>query len=466
MNAVYSLYKINHWWQAGDVEPFYLHKRIRSEFSDIVKDLENNKIEEIVGPVCTGKTTLLYQTVDYLLKLNVPQKRIVMFGGDDAFIFGEYRSIGSILEAYTTQVLHEDIYALKSPVYVLIDDIEFIEDWQIYLVNYLAKAARLKFIIVQTMSSGRLDELLPANLREKITVMPLSQQQFSEFYSAYKETDFDVIKYKSMMPKFSVFENTDEYCDILSQSTFALNSLKPTKAQIIDEYLRFGGFPAYFESSGSEHWPSALRYIIDRGLYCDVVLSQSIKSPQKLKKLLYFIAAYGGHEQAYGTLGRALYVDTATIISYVSGLCAGGYTAVAENYSQNAAEGGHVIRKNKRIYVLDLGIRNFLLRAGELTHEYEKLVINSCFLSAYTFAAQNGGSVFFWKDGRRDVDIVLEIGGELTACSVQYEKQLSDHKLKALKAFMKAEHVQNSIVVTKDVLKHEDGICYIPFWLI
>ncbi len=135
MNPVYSLQNINTWWKTGEVDPYFLHKRIRSEFTEILKSLGSNRITNLVGPSNVGKTSLLYQIVNQLIHSQVPPERIILFGGDEMTLFGEHRSIGSVMEIFATDLLHENLFSLRAPVYVLIDDIHLIDDWQIYLLN-------------------------------------------------------------------------------------------------------------------------------------------------------------------------------------------------------------------------------------------------------------------------------------------------------------------------------------------
>lgn len=465
MNPVYSLQNINTWWKTGEVDPIYLHKRIRSEFTEILKSLGSNHITNVVGPCGVGKTALLYQTVNQLIRSQIPPQRVILFGGDEMTLFGEHRSIGSIMEIFATDLLHENLFALTAPVYVLIDDIQLIDDWQIYLLNYTHKASNIKFIIAQTIS-GLSSRELPADSDIKVNVMPLTQPQFAEFYGAYKTTDVDLIRFKSLLPGISIFREPKEYIEALMANVYPLSEFKPYKTKIMNEYLLCGGYPDYFSAGSFAQWQASLLEVIDRTLYRDIATAYNIKSPQKLKKLLYFIATYGGREQSFGGIGRALYVDTSTIIGYISFLNDGGFAGVAENFSPNSAQDGHVIRKNKRFYIFDTGIGNTLLRNTDVTAYYGLYVTQSCRYMANEYAKTVGGEIFFWKDGSREIDIVLSVENTLLPISVNYQLEYSDRCVKSLKVFKRMYGAKNALIITKDVLKIEDGIFFIPYWMI
>jgi predicted AAA+ superfamily ATPase len=465
MNPVYSLQNINTWWKTGEVDPVYLHKRIRSEFTEILKSLGSNRITNIIGPCGVGKTALLYQTVNQLIRSQVPPQRIIFFGGDEMTLFGEHRSIGSMMEIFATDLLHENLFALKAPVYVLIDDIQLIDDWQIYLLNYMQKTTNIKFIIAQTLS-GLSSREFPPDSDVKVSVMPLTQPQFAEFYGVYKNTDIDLIRFKSLLPGTSIFRDPKEYYEALSANIYPLGEFKPYKTKIMNEYLLCGGYPAYFGAVGFAQWQASLLEVIDRTLYCDIAAAYNIKSPQKLKKLLYFIATHSGREQSFGSIGRALYLDTSTIIGYISFLYNGGFAGVAENFSSNSTQDGRVIRKNKRFYIFDTGIGNALLRNTDINAKYGAFVAQSCSYMAHEYAKAAGGEIFFWKDGSREVDIVLSIENTLLPVSINFQLEYSDRCTKSLKVFMRLHGAKNAVIITKDVLKSEDGIFFIPHWMI
>ncbi len=296
--------------------------------------------------------------------------------------------------------------------------------------------------------------------------MPLTQPQFAEFYGAYKSSDIDLIRFKSLLPGTSLFSDPKGYYEELSANIYPLSEFKPYKAKIMNEYLLCGGYPGYFSSASTVEWQASLLKIIDHTLYFDIAAAYNIKSPQKLKKLLYLIAAKGDHEQSYGSIGRALYVDTSTIIGYISFLHDSGFASAAENYSLNSNKNGRVIRKNKRFYIFDTGICNSLLRNTDTAVNYGGFVTQSCRYMACEYAIDAGGEIFFWKDGNREVDIVVSVGNTLLPISVNYQADFSDRCAKFLKVFMRLHGAKNAVIITKDILKSEDGIFYIPYWMI
>lgn len=463
MNPVYALYKTNTWWKLGEIDSSHKHKRIRSEISDVVRSLIDRRITNIAGPSSVGKSSLLYDTVSNLLNAKIPPRRILLFSGNDMTLFGEHRSVGSLLETYATDVLHENLFDFKAPVYILIDDIHFIDDWQIYLLNYQKKASNIKFIIAQV---NCIVDTQDADCFCNIYLGPLTQQQFTEFYCASKAPEIDLVRYKSLLPDINFFEDPGEFVRILEENIYPLSDFKPQKTRIIDEYLLAGGYPSYFESADTAGWQRKLADTVDLALYRDVAALSGLKAPQKLKRLLYIVGANGSKEQSYGSIGRELYVDTSTIIGYISALNKGGYAGVAENYCLQSNIEGRIVRKNKRLYIMDCGVANALLNIPDITETYEVSVKRAVMYIARKYADEKNGSVFFWKDGNRNADMVVSTQSILMPISICYARSAQEKCAKSIKAFMKYYDVKKAVIITKDVLKAEGRIFYIPYWMI
>jgi predicted AAA+ superfamily ATPase len=85
---------------------------------------------------------------------------------------------------------------------------------------------------------------------------------------------------------------------------------------------------------------------------------------------------------------------------------------------------------------------------------------------AHEYAKAAGGEIFFWKDGSREIDIVLSVENTLLPISVNYQLEYSDRCVKSLKVFKRMYGAKNALIITKDVLKIEDGIFFIPYWMI
>ena len=86
MDRVVTLQKINRWWSTGKVDTPFLFKVVRDEFDEITARLQDRRILSLIGPRRVGKSTLIYQTINFLLEANVNPKNILLFSGDEPVV--------------------------------------------------------------------------------------------------------------------------------------------------------------------------------------------------------------------------------------------------------------------------------------------------------------------------------------------------------------------------------------------
>ena len=149
MDIKQSLIITNPWWKKEKINSKFLLSRKRYEFEDILAKIEDKRILSIIGPRRVGKSTLIYQTINYLLEeKKVDEKRILLFSGDDpSLFFNENDKLSDVLEVYFNEILEEDITKLSSKVYIFIDEIHFIKNWQNYLKICYDRKYNIKFIV-------------------------------------------------------------------------------------------------------------------------------------------------------------------------------------------------------------------------------------------------------------------------------------------------------------------------------
>jgi predicted AAA+ superfamily ATPase len=465
MEPLEMLYRINRWWRTGKVDEVFLYRKTRSEFQNIIELIDEKRILALIGPRRVGKSTLLYQTIDYLLKTGIDPKRILFCGGDEPGLFSDPKTvIRDVIELYLKEIVQAKIEKIPEKIYILIDEIHFLDNWQLDLKSYYDKKYNLKFIISGSSATHLFHHSKESLLgrMEEIFIFPLDFRQFLDFYTVYKENQTgEVIKFDHQT---HLLEDTAAYYTFLKAKYHDLIENENPITKILKEYLISGGYPEYFESTNLLLWQKRLvEDIITKGLYRDIVSIYSIKSPEILEKLLYLVAANQGQAFAYTSIAQTIGVDTVTVSSYLTYLAQAFLIGILENYSTNI---GKIIRKNKKLYIIDNGIRNALLKVNQFEPAVEGQLIENCtvhYLKLY--ADQNRYNLFFWRDGQKEVDIILDRKTQVVPVEVKYRNQVSLEDLKGLTAFIAKFQVPYGIVITKNILKKEEQLYYIPFWL-
>lgn len=469
MDKKRSLIANNTWWNNEKVNSTFLLARKREEFYEIIKKINEKRILSIIGPRRVGKSTLIYQTINYLIENEkIDRKRILLFSGDDpSLFFDEKDKLSDVLDLYFNEILEENISNLSSKVYVFIDEIHFIKNWQNYLKVYFDRKYNIKFIITGSSSLHLFKDANESLLGriENLYVLPLSFNQFLNFHRTYITSEEDII-----LPKFDLdnplksFKELEPFCYD--------EKLKLTIQKILNEYMLAGGYPEYFEDRDITIWQKHLvEDIITRGIYKDILTIYNIKAPEILEKLMYYIADNNSQTFSYSGMTTNFSIDTVTLISYVGYLKQAFLINALENYSTNI---GKVIRSNKKLSILDNGIQNALLKKKEISSNDAGHIIESmvAFDIRLLCEKENYNEYYYRNSAKEEIDIILDRKIDIVPIEVKYTNQIDTNDSKIVKKFIeknkdnKIGKTKYGIIITKDVYKQEDNLFYIPYWLL
>lgn len=468
MNIKKSLIINNVWWNNEKINKKFLLSRKREEFENIKNEIEDKRILSIIGPRRVGKSTLMYQTIDYLLEeKKVNPKRILFFSGDDpSLFFDENDKLSNVLEVYFEEILYENMANLTSKVYIFIDEIHFIKNWQNYLKVYFDRKYDIKFIVTGSSSVHLFKDANESLLGriENVYVLPLTFHQFLNFYQTYVSKQEDII-----LPKFNLDNPDKSFKDL--DNFYNDENLKIKIRKVLKEYILVGGYPEYFDNRDIDIWQKRLSDdIITRGIYKDILSIYNIKSPEILEKLMYYISANNSQTFSYSGMTADFGVDTVTIINYIGYLKQAFLINVLENYSTNM---GKIIRTNKKLSILDNGIQNSLLKRKEIDADTAGHVIEGMadFDIRLLCEKQNYKEYYFRNKEKEEIDIILDRKNDIIPIEVKYKEEIKESELKAMISFIrdnkerKIGKTNYGIVITKDIYKKVDNLYFIPYWL-
>ena len=126
--------------------------------------------------------------------------------------------------------------------------------------------------------------------------------------------------------------------------------------QDFENRLLYGFYPDVLNNPGEE--VSILRNLINSYLYKDILSYANIRKPEILEKLVQAIALQVGSEVNYSELAQVVGVDKNTISKYIDLLEKGFVIFKLNSFSRNLR---NEIKKNKKIYFYDNGIRNMIV---------------------------------------------------------------------------------------------------------
>jgi predicted AAA+ superfamily ATPase len=453
------LIRINEWWERGEVPPTMVPRTRRFVISEIVPLLDERRITGIIGPRRTGKTTLMLQLMDMLIKERRLNPRNILFlPCDDILLKGRKDLIGEAITVYFEEILKRDYRSER--VYIFIDEIHTIADWQLWLKRYYDLAYNIKFVISGS-SVAKIKKKQRESLVGRIDEIPLFPLAFSEFLSFKEGGPGRAVE---RVPLFKMGLRTLEA---------AGKDIGPNRAlkmrAILDEYMLVGGLPEWHHMSDSRLWQTRLRDdVVKRVIYDDIAQLYNVRNGAKIESLLKLMSAPQSRTFSYKSIGDHLRIDNETTGQYVYYLTESLLLFELMNYSSTREK---QLRRNYRYVLVDTGIRNAIEHNLKLPSSQEALghIVEGVVLQHILWNARTEGwEVFYWLD-KDEVDIVVKFGKALLPIEVKYSDNPTRSDIKGLLRFMREYRADRGIVVTKDKFLKENidsrEVVYIPLWL-
>jgi uncharacterized protein len=167
--------------------------------------------------------------------------------------------------------------------------------------------------------------------------------------------------------------------------------------RMLEHRLVFGGYPEIVCRSGRER--ELLMLLAESFLYKDLLSLEGINKPALLGKIIKALALQLGSEVSFAEIGRLVGADSLTVEKYIDLLEKAFVIFRLPSYSGNVR---NEIRKGKKIYFYDNGIRNAVInnfsRVGQRTDIgalWENFLISERRKSLST--RMDRGDSFFWR---------------------------------------------------------------------
>lgn len=185
--------------------------------------------------------------------------------------------------------------------------------------------------------------------------------------------------------------------------------------QQLETRLVYGFYPDVLMSPGDE--TPILRNLVNSYLYRDVLMYGGIKNTEALDKLVRALAFQVGSEVNYSELGQMVGLDNKTVGRYIEILEKGYVIFRLGSFSRNLR---NEIKKNKKIYFYDNGIRNMIMgNFDPFVIRQDKGALWENFLISERIKQisykQSLARAYFWRTKQQqEVDWVEDIGGKIS----------------------------------------------------
>ncbi len=399
----------------------YDYEKKREIYPELWNSVAKRRITVITGPRRVGKTTIMKQIINGLIRQGVPRYSILYFSFDE-----DRPSLREIMREYEGK-LGSSISPAGERYYVFLDEIQKLDNWHEQIKYFYDSYDNIKFF-VSGSSSLFIREGVRESLAGRVREFYMGPLSFRE-YLIFTDKEY-------MMEKPGMFEDTLE-------SEFS-RYLKRQYIEIVSE--------------DEEEIRDYVRSIVDKVIYIDIPQFFSVKEPQLLMKIVTIVASSPGMLMDYTSLARAIgeggSVSRDRVSKYVHYLEEAYLLKLGYNYS---GSGMVSERKLKKGYLSNPSLSTI----AQKTLDDGRLVEQTFFIRPEVR--------FFWRTPQKDeVDIIIETEKGLLPVEVKYRKDISGKSMKPLVKFMKKYHLKRGIIITKNRegrLESESGIIdMIPAW--
>jgi len=413
----------NPWWQNS--ADLFENLQNRNALEDIKPLFARKEVTSITGVRRSGKTSLMYLLIQHLLKTQKPETVMYVNLDDPAF---KDSTLDEIFEAY------KELMPFKGKRYLFLDEIQNNENWEQWLKKCYDSFQDIKIVISGSNSS-------------------LLQTEYST-YLVGRSLSYEV--FPLSFPEFLQFKDVKiaNYADLIANKSLIKN--------LLEEYFKFGGFPEVVMENDENMKFTLLKEYYNAIVFRDVIARYEIRERKKMERLGVYLLTNIANMLSGRSLEKTIGLNVHTIQEYLDDLEEAYLVFFVNHFSYSLKSQYTYPRK---VYCIDLGMRGAI--SFRFSADLGRLLENMVFLKLRSM-----GEVYYWKDGKTDIDFILKKGEDITALyQVCYTlDDLKTRKREEVSLIETMEHfkMDYGYIITWDheeVIKNDVGtIEYLPLW--
>ncbi|OGW57118.1 MAG: hypothetical protein A3D21_02750 [Nitrospirae bacterium RIFCSPHIGHO2_02_FULL_42_12] len=456
---------INDWWVTGRVRDTFLEPVPRKITPEILQAMDERQIILLEGPRRVGKTSIIFHLIQGLIEKGINPRHIIYISLDDPLIRKEkfFESLLSIIETYLTGMR---IQSAKEKLYLFLDEVTHLKEWELYLKRYYDQKYPIKFVVSSSAASflvkkGR-ESLVGRLFRFNIT--PFSFSEFLQFRQIKQEIlrlQEDIITLWKVF-----FERPDR--EPLLRGLVQISKRMALHNREVDihlyQFLLNGGFPEFLQLKGER---SIRQYftenILERVIYHDIPEAFRVADRGLLENLLLYSIFHSGSIININEIAASYNATRQTVSDYLHYLQASMLIRLLEKYARTEASR---LRAFRKLYTIDTGLYIHLQRLTPAQVEEKGIlgqIAEIAVFSQLNMYKGISGKLFYFREREAEVDFILETTKGLIPIEVKYRETPKD--IKGIRYFMGKFKAKTPLIITKDTFRVEERALYVPLRL-
>ncbi len=352
-NILSILNNFNEWWKTGAVPPALLKPFKRGVYYTCKEAFGSDIRRTVVlsGARRTGKTTVVYQIIDDLLKDGVKPYNILFLTLDHPVL--RHAKLDQILNIYKNNISNDEDF------YLFVDEVQLEKEWTSYL-----KMAYDMNPLMRSVATGSASSKIANDVREsgagRWTVIPvptISFYEYCELKGVHKtQATEDVFR----MHTLSQQEQTQI---IMGLSDLQIHLMR---------YLSLGGFPELANAENLSYAQKLVREdVIDRAIKQDLPAVHTIRSLDELEKVFIYLCYNSSSIINVDAMSKEFDgVSKPTIEKYIQYLADANMINISPQLN---IQGKKVLKSKNKIYIADSGIRSAVVLDADIYTKPEEL---------------------------------------------------------------------------------------------
>ncbi len=391
-----NLLKFNRHWDEGFRYDFPQKRKL---LKTLEQHIATRQIIELAGLRRLGKTTLFFQLINSLLSQKIEPYNIWYFTFDE-----QKYELDELLTDFRQQTKKD---YKNEKIYIFLDEIQKLKDFQSQIKIYYDLYPNLKFFISGSTSlfiKKRTQESLAGRLFS-FTLKPLDFEEYLNFRNKGKYLN---------LPEMFQDEITGEYKHYLSRQF--VETVNFSEDILIKKYV-----------TG----------IMKKIIYEDIPAAFPVDNPEILYAIVNIIAEHPGMYLHYDNLANDLKISAKTLSRYISILEQAYLVNILYNYSANHLTSE---KKMKRIYLSSSSFCTALHDFNQVGLLVENAVIS---LKSYKF---------FWRDVyKHEVDFIDIANKEVIPVEIKYRSKVRKEDYNNLYLFTKKFNLKKAIILSNSI---------------
>lgn len=403
-----ALWQYNPWWRTPSVVKESAKPQKRLAFYEALQMLKHESIRRFIvlsGVRRVGKTTILYQLIDYLIEGGVNPKNIFYVSFDNPIL--------KLINVETALSVYESLYPIEGERYLFFDEIQYTDDWELWMkVIYDSRQD------VRLVATGSASPILERGSADSGTGR----------WNILKIPTMSFYEYCLMLGLTDPVPDMIQPCELIKMSPAQMKDLMghflPLRNHF-NRYLTVGGFPELVLANDDSYAQRMLREdVVDKVIKRDVLSLFGIRNPLLMEKLFLYLCINSTQIFSASTAAKELEnTSVATVDSYLEALEMSNLIYLSKPLSVGSKG---ALKGKPKIYIADAAIRNAVLMVDDvLTDEMElgAMVETAVYKHMVSFYQGTPAQIGYFRNARqnqKEVDVVVQLPRQKILCEVKY----------------------------------------------